>query len=446
MGGREPGKSSPPCKSDDLEMIPFFLHLRKCLMRQLNQFANEAELLICNYCGQIVGPLQRDSLRSLSSFEESANANDVETTKVIFHVDMDSFYASCELASKPEFKEKPFIVGADPKDGKGRGVVLTCNYAARKFGVHSAMPISRAWELCPHAIYVRPNFDLYTRVSSNVFDVIRQYADRVEQVSIDEAYLDVTEKIEQMAGTSGWKESAIRELADSIRSKIKEAEKITCSIGVSNSKIVAKIATDVNKPDGTTIIPKDKVPDFLTLLPVGKIPGVGKVTEGILSSKFKVKSIGDLRAVPIDQLEDSFGRSALWLHDVSCGIDRSDVVEHWEHVSLSGETTFEADEPDYSKVSKVMKDVALDVHKRALEAGYLFKNVGIKVRFSGFETHTRSKSLKTHTDSLDVLNQECEKLLSEFYRSGKKVRLIGVRVSNLSKTEKDQASLLQWEK
>lgn len=390
--------------------------------------------------------LSRGKLRSLNSFEESANANGMETIKVIFHVDMDSFYASCELASKPEMKEKPFIVGADPKDGKGRGVVLTCNYAARKFGVHSAMPISRAWELCPKATYVRPNFDLYSRVSSNVFEIIRQYADRVEQVSVDEAYLDVTEKIELMKSTYSSEESAIRGLADTIRARIKEAEKITCSIGVSNSKIVAKIATDVNKPDGTTIIRKDKVLEFLTPLPVGRIPGVGKVTEGILGSKFKVRSIGDLRAVPVEQLERSFGRSALWLHNVSSGIDRSDVVEHWEHVSISGETTFELDEADYANVSKVMKDVALDVHKRVLDAGYLFKNVGIKVRFPGFETHTRSKSLKTNTDSLDVLNLECEKLLSEFNHNGKKVRLIGVRVSNLSKTEKDQASLLQWEK
>ncbi|MDG6907970.1 MAG: DNA polymerase IV [Nitrososphaerota archaeon] len=366
--------------------------------------------------------------------------------RIVFHVDMDSFYASCELSSKPEMRETPFIVGADPKQGKGRGVVVSCSYAARKFGVHSGMPISKSWELCPQATYVRPNFELYEQISFRVMQLLRQFADLVEQVSIDEAYLDVTHRIATVLEDRVEDDelSAIQALADSIRKAVTNQEKITCSIGAAETKIVAKIATDTHKPNGFTVVPPGKVLDFLSPLEVSKIPGVGKVTKRILSEDFGVKTIFDLRKVDPGRLRDRFGRNSIWLQNAANGIDESEVVESWDTLSISGETTFEEDEPDYEKVRRVMRDVAEDVHKRALAEGYLFRNVGIKIRFTGFETHTRSKSLGAYTNSFELLERETEKLLSEFYESEKKVRLVGVRVSSLQKIESGQTTLSSW--
>lgn len=358
---------------------------------------------------------------------------------------MDSFYASCELSQRPELRDLAFVVGADPKDGRGRGVVLACNYPARKFGLHSGMPISRAWQLCPQAHYDRPHFELYEQVSSRVMKIIQQFGERVEQVSIDEAYLEVTDRIEKMVEDGNENELVlIKELANSIKKTITEKENITCSIGVSDSKIIAKIATDVNKPNGLTIVQPSKVLDFLCPLEVSRIPGVGSVTQKILMDKFKVKTIAELRNVSIEDLKPSFGRNAVWLTNVANGVDESPVVERWSPVSLSGETTFFEDEGDYSKVRDAMRQVANEVYGRVIKDGYLFRSVGIKIRFSGYVTHTRSKSLTAYSDSLEILNRETERLLSEFYDSQKKVRLIGVRVSNLLKKDEEQLTLMDW--
>lgn len=357
---------------------------------------------------------------------------------------MDSFYASCELARQPEFKDKPFVVGADPKKGQGRGVVLACNYAARKFGIRSGLPISRAWELCPEAKYVNPDHGLYGEVSERVMSLIRGFSGRVEQISIDEAYLDVTEEVTKEVAKGQSRDDVIRNLVESIKSSVRQLESITCSVGVANSKIVAKIATDLNKPDGMTKVKPFDVRAFLAPLPVGKIPGVGRVTQKTLLDMFRVVKIGDLDSVPFEDLKEKFGRSAIWLKNVAQGIDESEVTPHWEPVSQSGETTFEEDEGDYSKVESVMLEVAKEVHSRTAREGYLFRNVGIKVRFSGFETHTRSRMLGAPSGSLDAIIRECVRLLSEFSGSGKKVRLIGVRLSDLEKLSGNQLTLFEW--
>ncbi len=367
-------------------------------------------------------------------------------SRTIFHVDMDSFYASCELSRRPEMKSEPFVVGADPREGKGRGVVLACNYIAKKQGLKSGMPISRAWELSPKAQYVTPDFELYGEISRKVMQLVRQFGDRTEQVSIDEAYLDVTDRLRKISREEGeTRDIAIRELAAEIKKSVFDNQGITCSVGVANSKLVAKIATDMNKPDGFTIVKPEEVLSFLGPLSVSKIPGVGKVTQRTLSERFHIETIAELRKIPIDDLRDAFGRSGLWLSNVANGMDESEVVESWDPVSISSETTFQEDEGDYAKVRQVMEEVARDVFSRVESERYLFRNVGIKIRFTGFETHTRSKSLRAHSVSLEVLLHECEKMLSEFYESEKYVRLIGVRVSSLKKREDDQKTLMDWE-
>ena len=343
-------------------------------------------------------------------------------------------------------KTEPFVVGADPREGKGRGVVLACNYVAKKQGLKSGMPISRAWELSPQAHYVRPDFEFYGQVSGKVMHVIRNFADLTEQVSIDEAYLDVTGRLKRISGDFGLsEEEAIRRLAGEIKKAVQENQGITCSVGVANSKIIAKIATDMNKPDGLTIVKPNEASSFLAGLPVSRIPGVGKVTQRLLAEKFHVETIAQLRKVPVDDLKDAFGRSAVWMLNVANGIDESEVVESRDPVSISSETTFMEDEGDYSKVREVMEEVAKDVFSRVKEEQYLFRNIGIKIRFTGFETHTRSKSLSAHTVSFQILLRECEKMLAEFYEWERKVRLIGVRVSSLKKKEDDQKTLMDWQ-
>lgn len=367
--------------------------------------------------------------------------------RIIFLVDMDSFYASCEMSQRPDLKSQPFVVGADPLEGKGRGVVLACNYPARKFGLRSGMPISTAWKLCPQAHFCPPRFELYEEVSRRVMSLLKMYADKLEQVSIDEAYLEVTDRVRILVEEGGEKNAveSIQSLSDSIKKSISEKEKITCSIGVADSKIVAKIAADVQKPNGLTIVTPEKTLDFLGTLEVSKIPGVGHVSQKLLLDKLQVKTIADLRNVSMEDLKGRFGKSSMWLYNVARGIDTSPVVERSEPVSISGETTFFEDLSDYSKVRAVMQDVADDVHGRTLLDGFVFKAVGIKIRFSGFETHTRSKTLNSYTNSKEILNRETEKLLSEFYNSGKKVRLIGLRVSTLQKDDNGQKTLLEFE-
>jgi DNA polymerase IV (DinB-like DNA polymerase) len=374
-----------------------------------------------------------------------AKAHENHRQRVIFHVDMDSFYASCELALNPSWKEQPFIVGADPKEGKGRGVVLACNYPARKFGVRSGMAISRAWQLCPTARYVFPHHETYGQVSKRVMEILKQFTNRIEQVSIDEAYLDFSDDPSIVTLNGKERREALISIAMAIKNRVRDQEKITCSIGISNSKIVSKIATDLKKPDGLTIVEPENVVEFLAPLAVEKIPGVGKVTQKFLLESFDVKTIGDLAKIPLELLQEKFGRSAIWFHNVASGKDKSEVVTDWEPVSQSGETTFETDEFDYQNVSKVMKDVAVEVHKRTVTEGYMFKNVGIKIRLTPFETHTRSHSLTAPTDSLEIVLKECEKLLEEFSLNGRSVRLIGVRLSSLEEMrEQDQRTLLEW--
>jgi DNA polymerase IV (DinB-like DNA polymerase) len=365
--------------------------------------------------------------------------------RVIFHVDMDSFYASCELAKNTDLRDSPFIVGADPKEGRGRGVVLSCNYPARKFGVRSGMPISKAWQLCPSAVYRLPNFALYGQVSARVIALLKDFTNRLEQVSIDEAYLEFTKDPSIGFFKESERKRAITSIAMAIKKKIKDQENITCSIGVSNSKVVSKIATDMNKPDGLTIIEPENVRDFLAPLPVERIPGVGKVTQKILTESFGIKTISELSKSPIEPLIDKFGRTAIWLREIAQGNDNSEVITNWEPVSESSETTFEEDEENYSRVADVMREVASEVHRRVVNDGYLFRNIGIKIRFSGFETHTRSRTLLVPTDSLEVVHRETEKLLSEFQSSGRGVRLIGVRLSSLEpKRSEGQSTLLEW--
>jgi DNA polymerase IV (DinB-like DNA polymerase) len=353
--------------------------------------------------------------------------------RIILHVDMDSFFASVEMRENPNLIGKPVIVGADPKGGKGRGVVSTCSYEARKYGVHSGMPISKAYKLCPSAVYLPVNFPLYIRASENVMRILRSYAEKFQQVSIDEAYLDVS---------SVGSFEAAKELALKIKKEMLEKEKLACSIGVGPSKIVAKIASDYKKPDGLTVIKPSQVKDFLSPLPVRKILGVGKKTDSELKT-IGIETIGQLANYDIQKLLSRFGKWSVYLRNLANGIDNSEVREEECCKSISRETTFEEDTDDPQILNQTIDTIAEDVQKALLEKGFLFKTLSIKVRYQGFITHTRAHTLEHFTGDINVIKDTSKSLFKEFL-AGKKIRLIGIRLSNLEKVKTRQKSMEEF--
>ena len=234
--------------------------------------------------------------------------------RIILHVDLDAFFPSVEVREHPELKGKPVIVGADPKGGTGRGVVSSASYEARKFGVKSAMPISRAWKLCPDGVYLRPHFDLYIPASNSIMEILRSHADRFEQGGIDEAYLDISNRVKDF--------DEAEEFAKHSDGRSPREDRLTCSIGVAPNKMVAKIASDFRKPYGLTVVKPEEVKDFLFPLEVRKIPGVGAKTEQALL-ELKIETIKDLAAMKPEVLTRLFGAWGARLHEFANGIDNS---------------------------------------------------------------------------------------------------------------------------
>jgi DNA polymerase IV (DinB-like DNA polymerase) len=351
-------------------------------------------------------------------------------SRIILHIDMDSFYASVETHERPELGGKAVVIGADPKKGKGRGVVATCSYAARAYGIRSAMPISQAFVLCPQAIFLSPDFPLYTRISSEIMTILRSFGYRFEQVSIDEAFLDLSP-----VGSF----SAAELLAGQIKTMIRTTLGLSCSVGVAPSKVVAKIASDYNKPDGLTIVEPENVGAFLAPMPVRKIPGIGKKSEFELH-ELGIRSIGELAAYDVQRLVARFGRGGNWLHDVALGIDESEVKERVEMKSVSKETTFEMDTDDPQILFLTMNTLIEEVHRNIIGEELRFKTITVKVRYEGFETKTKAKTLLHFTDSVSVLCTNAQVLLRSLCGSTR-IRLIGLRISSFEKSDASQMTL-----
>jgi DNA polymerase IV (DinB-like DNA polymerase) len=353
----------------------------------------------------------------------------MKTRRIIFHVDMDHFFAAVEEQEHPEYRGKPLVVGADPKEGKGRGVVSTCNYAAREYGIRSGMPISRAWKLCPNAVYLPVNHRLYEEVSSRIMKILRKYADRFEQWGIDEAFLDVSSKVKDYEDS--------KRLAQKIKQEIFEKEGLTCSIGVGPNKLVAKIASDFEKPNGLTVVKEEDVETFLAPLPVNKLLWVGKKTAQRLNA-MGIKTIGDLADYDPSVLAEKFGVWGTQIYLLAHGIDKSEVQERWEIKSMSRDTTFEEDTSDVNFILETLDALAEDVHKQLIESNFTCKTVTVKIRYENFETHTHGKTLPFLTDRLSDIQKTARELLQEFLRSNRKVRLVGIKLSNLVSTEKQK--------
>jgi len=350
-----------------------------------------------------------------------------EKKRIILHVDMDHFFTAIEEKTHPEFRGKPVVVGADPKEGKGRGVVSTCNYEARKYGVKSGMPISKAWKLCPQAIYLPVNYEIYTKVSERIMEILRKYADKFESWGIDEAFLDITEKVGDYAEAEA--------LASQIKREILEKEGLTCSIGIGPNKLMAKIASDCQKPNGLTLVKPEDVEKFLAHLPVRKLLWVGRRTEQKLLT-MEIKTIGDLAHYDPAVLAETFGVVGKQLYLMAHGVDKSEVEERSQIKSVSREKTFDEDTDNYNLIFKTLDKLAEEVHGDISRHNFYFKTVTIKARYENFETHTHSRTLSFITNRLDDLKKNARELLQIYLKPERKIRLIGVRISSFFSAEK----------
>jgi DNA polymerase IV (DinB-like DNA polymerase) len=342
--------------------------------------------------------------------------------RIILHIDLDAFYASVEERDKPELKGKPIVVGADPKQGRGRGVVSTCSYAARKFGVHSGMPISIAWRKCPNCIFLPVNMDKYIAESLECQKLFRKFADAFEIGGIDEFYLDISERCKS------YKEA--EKLALEIQQDLRDKRKLTCSIGIAPNKLVAKIAADLKKPDGLTIVKEDEILDFLAPLDVSELMGVGPKTKAALN-ELDIHIIRDIRKISRQQLIEWFGKFGSLLYDEARGIDESPIVEEWEAKSIGRQVTFERDTKDKKVILETLTEIVNDTIKQVKEEKLKYKTITIKVRYGDFYTTSKAKTLgESHSDekTAQLLARE---LLIPFLRDSRKIRLIGFSVSKL---------------
>jgi DNA polymerase IV (archaeal DinB-like DNA polymerase) len=350
--------------------------------------------------------------------------------RIILHLDMDSFYASVEMHEHPDLAGRPVIIGADPKHGTGRGVVSTCSYEARAFGVRSAMPISQAFGLCPDAVFLPPDFPLYARVSGKIMAIIRSHGFRFQQVSIDEAFLD--------ASPVGGFDTA-RALAQEIKEEIRTNLGITCSVGVAPSKLVAKIASDFKKPDGLTVVEPADVQAFLSPMEVRKIPGIGAKTEKELHN-LGISTIGDLRSCDVQVLIARFGRWGIALHGAASGIDESEVEERDGVNSVSREITFAEDTDNTLELVTTLNAIASDVHRMLVDEGLRFRTLTVKVRYQGFVTKTKAKTFPHYVDDVMTIRNGAQALLRSLF-DGRKIRLLGLRLSSFERQDSRQRTL-----
>lgn len=337
----------------------------------------------------------------------------------IVHVDMDAFYASVEQRDRPELRGKPVIVGGPRKE---RGVVCTASYEARKFGVRSAMATARAARLCPQGIFIRPNMKKYAAVSAKIRQIFFEVTDLVEPLSLDEAYLDVTE--------NHWNEPSATRVAERIRMRIRETTGLTASAGVAPNKFLAKVASDLKKPDGLTVIAPRMVADFVRELPVRKVPGIGKVTESVCK-RLGIRNCGDFLRYPIEDLLRHFGALGEHLHDYAQGIDRRPVVVDQERRSCGIEDTFARDLLSLAEIEAQLSRLAFGLERRLAEANVRGRTITLKVKYSDFSVRTRRRTLGRYVRDSATIEQVGRELLVETEAGQRPIRLLGLSVCGL---------------
>jgi nucleotidyltransferase/DNA polymerase involved in DNA repair len=354
--------------------------------------------------------------------------------RVVLHLDMDAFYASIEQREDPSLRGKPVIVGADPQQGEGRGVVAAASYEARRYSVHSAQPISQAWRNCPEGVYLRPRFDLYEDESREVFAIVGDAVDVLEPVSIDEAYADVTERVD-----GDW--TAAERLAEALARRIRDERGLTCSIGIGPNKLVAKIAADEDKPDGRTLVEAAEVQAFLAPKPVDVIPGVGPKTRQALEAA-GVETVGELAERSAAEMGEAFGAWGPQMVERARGRDERPVTSEHERKSVGVETTFPEDvEPEEAR--QALADVAAEAARRLADRDLQGRTIALKVRLSPFETFTRQRTLPAPTDRSATIERVAGELFDEA-GVDRRVRLLGVRIASLVDDDARQARLDRW--
>lgn len=347
----------------------------------------------------------------------------------IIHLDMDAFYPAVEVLDKPELKGKPVIVGG----AKERGVVSSASYEARRFGVHSAQPIATAIRLCPDGIFMPVRMSRYKEVSGQVFEIFHCFTPLVEPLSIDEAFLDLTGAERLMGQTE--------EIAKKIKETVLKKTGLTVSAGVASSKFVAKIASDIDKPDGLTVVPPNRVREFLDPLPIKKMWGVGKITQQALA-RLNVKTFKDLRQIPVEILEKNFGKHGAAMHLLSMGIDERDVEPEREAKSIGHEQTFMKDILDPDQAKKEILSLANRVALRMRREEVRGSTVSLKVKYSDFTQITRAATLPEPTDdSMEIYSTSC-RLLKKTAVGKRPVRLLGISLSQLSSLEGEKQLFL----
>ena len=332
----------------------------------------------------------------------------------ILHVDMDAFFAAIELARHPELVGRPVVVGGRG-DPHSRGVVSTATYEARAFGIRSGMALRLAWRLCPHAVFLPVDFAAYVRVSERFKAVLPEFSASIEDGGIDEAYLDVSDAADPAA------------LGRAIKEKVREATGLGCSVGIAPNKLLAKLASDLQKPDGLTVLEEEDIPGRVWPLPAGKLLGVGPKTEARLG-EMGVSTIGELAALPLETLVEQFGEArGRYLFDAAHGRDDSPLVTHWEAKSVGHETTYEHDTADMTQVAATLLGLAEAATAALIAEGKRALRVTVKLRYANFETHTHTVSLPAATDRPEFIRQAALDALARF-GEGRRVRLVGVRL------------------
>ena len=351
----------------------------------------------------------------------------------VLHIDMDAFYASVELISRPELKGTPVIVG-----GGSRSVVLSATYEARRFGVHSAMPMTRARRLCPQATVVEPSHGRYSRVSAGVMEIFRSVTPLVEPLSLDEAFLDVAGAVRRLGRP--------REIGQLIRDRVADEQGSTCSVGVATTKFVAKLASTRSKPDGMLVVPASGVVAFLHPLPVGALWGVGEKTEKELT-RLGLHTVGDIAHTPRNTLVRALGQAAgSHLHALSWGRDERRVVAHEPDKSIGAEETFSRDVDDPDVVRRELLRLAERTAARLRTAGLAGRTVSVKIRFADFTTITRARTLSEPTDVAAVLYATARQLYEALGLDRARLRLVGIRVEGLVESELAPHQLLLGER
>ena len=350
--------------------------------------------------------------------------------RIILHIDMDAFFPAVEERENPQFRGKPIIVGADPKGGKGRGVVSSASYIAREYGIHSALPISRAFKLCPKAVFLPSNIEFYKKVSKSIFNILKKFSPKLEIASLDEAYLDISFLVDSRKSLQESYKKA-EDLAKKIKNEILKKEKLASTIGVGPNKLVSKIAAQKGKPDGILVIRPEEIEKFLEPLDVRELPGIGIKTAQKLK-RHGISKIKDLKKLSKLNLKEMFGKRGVDFYKKARGIDKEIVSSERVIKSIGKEYTFEEDTRDPETIFEIFDKIIKGVYQEVLENNFYFTTITVICRFRGFETHTKSKTFKEPSNELDFLRKESKKLLLKFIvENPKLIRLIGLRVSGL---------------